>query len=69
MTEDQFDILLNAINEIRDSVESLKGARYDGSHGHDLSDISGEISSVESSIGNVQIAIEELNRNVRKLNR
>lgn len=69
MTDDQFDILLKAINEIRDSVESLKGVSKNGSKTHDLRDVYFEVGSVITSSDSVKTAIEELNRSVEKLSR
>lgn len=69
MREDQFEILLKAIDDIKDSVESLKGANADGKYGRNLSDVVDEISSVESSVSGVHTAINELKSNIDKLSR
>lgn len=69
MKDDQFEVLLKAINEIKDSVESLKGANSSGRHGGTLADICGEVSSVESSVSSVQTAVEELKGSIEKLSR
>lgn len=69
MTDDQFDILLNAINEIRDSVESLKGVSKNGSKTRDLSDVYYKVDSVETSSDSVKTAIDELKSSVEKLSR
>ena len=69
MREDQFEILLKAIDDIKDSVESLKGANAEGRYGRNLRDVFDEISSVESSVSSVQTAINELKSSIDKLSR
>lgn len=61
MTNEQFDILLNHLKEIKESIDSLKG-EPNSKHKYDLSDVYSEIFDVKSAVDSVESAIGNLRK-------
>lgn len=53
MTENQFEILLNHLKDIKNSVESLKGDPSD-KHKYSLSDLYSELCSITSAVDSLK---------------
>lgn len=66
MTQEQFELLLSAIRELKDSVESLKGTSPNGHNSKTIRSVCDEIDTVNTSIDDMKSSIDKLSESIRK---
>jgi len=66
MTQEQFELLLAAIRELKDTVESLKGTSPNGHNSKTIRNVCDEIDSVNTSIDDMKSSIEKLSESIKK---